>query len=400
MNERDLIKVLIKTIDSYNKALVDNTIKGIFRTLGDTGDNPANITGKTFLQRLYDIEQKIKYRKNHHSTLYNYSLAPATEYSWLSISGTGKIVGNRHKSSGVIPEYAKRYDNPDATIWYDLLSVYFAYDVGWTTVGLKSWGPFASRVITWDTTNHIYNVAWYALGDWFYFRSSFVSKAKNDDPANAATIDVSTVYQLFTSSKDIKLKPRKYMDLPYVESIREMVKKDFGPCDAAIFDHYVVNPDDPEDQWKSKPRLILSVADEVFERRKDEIINKLIRDNHATDIISESEMERYIKNKKTGKVGITAQDFDFDPVGPHRFQKIKNLVVHNRHDTNTIDGEIGLVTWGIFIALYTFKTLQPGATYTLNQEILLGEGEILRVNLKGSAADTDYLIFWQGFEYV
>jgi len=111
-------------------------------------------------------------------------------------------------------------------------------------------------------------------------------------------------------------------------------------------------------------------------------------------------MKRYIKNKKTGKVGTTAQDFDFDPVGPHKFQKIKNLVAHNRHNTNTIDGEIGLVTWGIFIALYTFKTLQPGATYTLNQEILLGEGEILRVNLKGSAADTDYLIFWQGFEYV
>jgi hypothetical protein len=38
------------------KALVDDSIKGVLRSLGDAGANPANSSGKTVLSRLYSIE--------------------------------------------------------------------------------------------------------------------------------------------------------------------------------------------------------------------------------------------------------------------------------------------------------------------------------------------------------
>jgi len=39
------------------KALIDDTIKGLFRSIGDAGSAPANTTGQTVLRRLWGIEK-------------------------------------------------------------------------------------------------------------------------------------------------------------------------------------------------------------------------------------------------------------------------------------------------------------------------------------------------------
>jgi len=51
------------------KALVDDTIKGVLRTLGDAGDTPTNATGETILRRLYDLEWHVYYLRRRSSPL-------------------------------------------------------------------------------------------------------------------------------------------------------------------------------------------------------------------------------------------------------------------------------------------------------------------------------------------
>lgn len=43
----------------YIKALIDDTIKGVFRSIGDAGATPSNTTGKTALQLGHDLFRSI-----------------------------------------------------------------------------------------------------------------------------------------------------------------------------------------------------------------------------------------------------------------------------------------------------------------------------------------------------
>jgi len=47
--------IIKKALEPFLKALVDDTIKGVLRSIGDAGTAPANVTGKTALRRLLDI---------------------------------------------------------------------------------------------------------------------------------------------------------------------------------------------------------------------------------------------------------------------------------------------------------------------------------------------------------
>ena len=50
---------LLEEISERVRALVDKTIRGVFRSLGDPGSSPADASGSTVLRRLYNIEQNI-----------------------------------------------------------------------------------------------------------------------------------------------------------------------------------------------------------------------------------------------------------------------------------------------------------------------------------------------------
>jgi len=47
--------IIKKALEPFLKALIDDTIKGILRSIGDAGDAPTNITGRTILAHLDEI---------------------------------------------------------------------------------------------------------------------------------------------------------------------------------------------------------------------------------------------------------------------------------------------------------------------------------------------------------
>jgi len=52
------------------KALIDNTIKGVLRSIGDAGDAPANVTGETVLRRLFRIRDDLYWLRRKYSTTF------------------------------------------------------------------------------------------------------------------------------------------------------------------------------------------------------------------------------------------------------------------------------------------------------------------------------------------
>jgi len=61
--------VIKKALEPFLKALVDDTIKGVLRSIGDAGDAPANTPGETVLRRLGDIELHVNYLRVRRSVL-------------------------------------------------------------------------------------------------------------------------------------------------------------------------------------------------------------------------------------------------------------------------------------------------------------------------------------------
>jgi len=60
------------------KALIDDTIKGLLRSIGDTGDAPANATGETVLRRLSDIEAHVFELRRRYSVVLEKGTITAT----------------------------------------------------------------------------------------------------------------------------------------------------------------------------------------------------------------------------------------------------------------------------------------------------------------------------------
>jgi len=101
-----LKRVVEDEVKPYIRALVDDAVKGLLRSIGDAGPTPENTIGKTVLARLYSIEA-------HAFSLVS-SLAPICAYSTstaaalavtlaLHVSERGRSrveVGVRSSSSG------------------------------------------------------------------------------------------------------------------------------------------------------------------------------------------------------------------------------------------------------------------------------------------------------------
>jgi len=60
------------------KALIDDTIKGVLRSIGDAGDSPANVTGYTVLKLLDIISDHMQYLRRHNADVVVYSLLTST----------------------------------------------------------------------------------------------------------------------------------------------------------------------------------------------------------------------------------------------------------------------------------------------------------------------------------
>ncbi len=63
--KRDLIKIGGTSLTAADwtailKALIDDSIKGILRSIGDSGDSPTNVKGKTLLKALDDLYTRLR----------------------------------------------------------------------------------------------------------------------------------------------------------------------------------------------------------------------------------------------------------------------------------------------------------------------------------------------------
>jgi len=70
--------IIKKALEPFLKALIDDTIKGVLRTLGDAGDAPANVTGETVLRRLKDIEDHLFTLRHRKSTMWEKGVITTT----------------------------------------------------------------------------------------------------------------------------------------------------------------------------------------------------------------------------------------------------------------------------------------------------------------------------------
>jgi len=81
MTEYELMvkRAVEEALKPYLKALVDDTVKGLLRSQGDAGATPTNITGKTILQRLKDIDDRCltTARRGDYKAAYSTSTAAA-----------------------------------------------------------------------------------------------------------------------------------------------------------------------------------------------------------------------------------------------------------------------------------------------------------------------------------
>ncbi|RLF87884.1 hypothetical protein DRN34_00730 [Thermococci archaeon] len=230
------------------------------------------------------------------SSLANHLLAANSEYEWLSIAGSGFLFSAYHKSKNVPAFNSWCFYNLDDTGYYSgyfLVSVANAAYAGVDAKGFYSCGITGCRVSAWDTSTHEYIVLSHNIP--LQFNSSLVAKIKNDHSTDTATITHTVMYRLYVSSKPIKLKPKRHLS-KYTSLIRQVLKHRFKACSAVIFDHYVVNPDEPEEHQHSAPRLIVIMPDAIYEREFDKIVSFLIKEDVATDIIEKKIKEHHAKN--------------------------------------------------------------------------------------------------------
>jgi len=75
MTEYELMvkRAVEEALKPYLKALVDDTVKGLLRSIGDAGATPANTTGKTLLRWFYELEVELAWIRS--------SLYPRSAYA-------------------------------------------------------------------------------------------------------------------------------------------------------------------------------------------------------------------------------------------------------------------------------------------------------------------------------
>jgi hypothetical protein len=76
-----------RDISGDTRALVDDTIKGLLRSIGDAGASPGNISGQTMLYWLKNIDDRVtKLVANVQATVHNTAITAATNILASAIS--------------------------------------------------------------------------------------------------------------------------------------------------------------------------------------------------------------------------------------------------------------------------------------------------------------------------
>ena len=81
--------LLLQAIQNYTKALVDDSIKGILRSIGDAGDSPTHTSGFTVLDRLVNLNNQLMDFRDHKNYIHLYSLLTSTPLGANAVYNSG-----------------------------------------------------------------------------------------------------------------------------------------------------------------------------------------------------------------------------------------------------------------------------------------------------------------------
>jgi len=206
------------------------------------------------------------------------TVSPDSSYDVMSVSGAGKVEWFLLESHDVPADDAKLQWNFDETgyISYEYpfdLKRCEAFDM--TNKGFYQLGSTCVQIYIWDTTNNVYQMRQYRVNA--FFGESLVVRFRNSNTASSATIYNYIRYYLFTSSKVISLRTKHDVS-KHVHEIRHIINKDYKKCDAVIWQIESVIDEFEQVKEKNIAKLHIIVDDDAFERLKDKIINRLIKE--------------------------------------------------------------------------------------------------------------------------
>ncbi|RLB83717.1 MAG: hypothetical protein DRH24_06475 [Deltaproteobacteria bacterium] len=212
------------------------------------------------------------------ASAYDVTVDPNGAYEFLSVSGAGKIDYFKFESDNIPAADARMsfdFDGlgyEEGTYPWDIAS---CYNFNLTSVGFHNLGRITLQIYIWNTSSNIYQMRKYLIDA--YFAESLKVRLRNLNSLNSATMYITFRYNLFTSSRSIKVKTHKHI-LDYVHEIRKMVKKDFGQCDAVVWQIEAEKVKGKENVFVNIPYLHIVVNDDVYKLFKDKIINRLIKE--------------------------------------------------------------------------------------------------------------------------
>ncbi|RLF88040.1 hypothetical protein DRN34_00240 [Thermococci archaeon] len=206
------------------------------------------------------------------------TLDPNTKYTVLNANGAGILVGIGHRSWNVAAGNAFFMCELDGYTFNSYIvktDIAYANAYGINSVGIHELGASVMAVTEWDETNNRYYLFQY--NDKIPFAESIYFYLWNRDSSNQATMWGYVHYHLYTSSRVISLKT-KHSVSKYVSEIKRMIDKDYKKCDAVIWQ--IESNIDEFEQVKEKniAKLHIVVDDDVFEKLKNKIINRLIKE--------------------------------------------------------------------------------------------------------------------------
>jgi len=259
----------IRPIEPHEDLPIDlHAVAGTSQSAGD------------WTQILTDIKASGRF-KTYTSSLSSYSLGPSSSYTWLSVSGAGRVFYMAHRSDGIPSIKAAHRINPDGSgtfsepYWIDVMLAGYR---GFTTRGNYNAGRSYVFIDAWDITNNVYIVDQRFLE--ILFAESFSAVIVNEHTTSTATVWAKLTYVLQTASLALKfrLKDRAMID-PI--QLRNRINSEIWPCEAVIRDHFIENPQDPEENWRTPPRLQIILREGVSQER----IQRLKKELYRTDLI-------------------------------------------------------------------------------------------------------------------
>ncbi|RLG91223.1 hypothetical protein DRO34_04335 [Candidatus Bathyarchaeota archaeon] len=225
---------------------------------------------------IFTFTGKLQQKRN---SVQDYSLDGNSNYTWLSVSGSGLIQAIWHKAEDITAENAHMFLYIDSTnIGRDIfVDVFIMNKSELYNDRFGSVGRCGFRRHEWDTTNNVYFVHSYLSET--YFTESFSLEFRNTS-ASAGIFSGWCSYQILASTKTLRFASKiKEMKEKEVNELREMINKDYGRCHAVVWCMQSKVIDKKKKKYVNISTLEFLIDDSVFEKSKDKIINRLIKEN-------------------------------------------------------------------------------------------------------------------------